>query len=55
MRMMKLVSDESGQGLIEYSLILSLILVAIIGSIFILGLSLVALYERINVNVGNVM
>ena len=41
------ISDESGQGLVEYALILLLIAVAVIGTVLVFGEQLNATYERI--------
>lgn len=51
----KLFNDESGQGVVEYSYILSLIIIAVIGGIIIFGESLVAIYEHIRVVVKSTL
>ncbi len=36
-KMMKLMKDESGQGMVEYGLILALVAVVVIGALTLLG------------------
>ncbi|QGG48574.1 Flp family type IVb pilin [Heliorestis convoluta] len=43
-----LITDESGQGMIEYGLILALIAVVLIGVITAIGTKLETKYEEIN-------
>lgn len=46
-RINRLLFDESAQGLVEYSLILSLVALAAIGAVVLLGESVFDLYETI--------
>jgi len=47
--------NESGQGLVEYSLILSLVALAVVGTVIILGESVYDLYEAIKVDLINAL
>lgn len=41
------ISDEEGQGLVEYALIILLIAIAVIGTVVVFGEQLYAAYERV--------
>ncbi len=46
-RVYKVLKDDSGQGLVEYSLIITLIAIAVVSAVIIFGESVTELYERI--------
>lgn len=46
-----LINDESAQGLVEYSLIISLIAIAVIAGVIAFGGALTILYEKIKSDV----
>lgn len=51
----KIIADESGQGLVEYSLILSLLVLAVVGGVIIFGESVYDLYEIVKEKVTNAL
>jgi len=50
-RLLSVLSDESGQGLAEYSLILSLVALAALSAVILLNESVFDLYETIKEDV----
>jgi len=53
--MKSILFDESGQGLVEYSLILSLVTLAAIGAVVLFGESVFDLYETIRIDLINAL
>jgi pilus assembly protein Flp/PilA len=47
------LGDESGQGMVEYGLILALVSLVAIGAIILIGPKVNALYEKANTELDN--
>lgn len=52
MKTILLIKEESGQGMVEYSLIISLIALVALGGLIILKNEVVNLYNNINPNIS---
>ena len=44
----RLIKDQAGQGMVEYSLIISLVILAVIGALEIFGLRVGEIFDHIN-------
>ena len=49
----KFFKDESGQGMVEYALIIALIAVIVIGAVSLLGDNIGAIFDRISGELGD--
>ena len=46
--MMKVLKDESGQGMVEYGLIIGLVAVVVIGALTLLGPKIADMFNNVN-------
>ena len=47
------INDESGQGMVEYGLILALVAVVVIGALTLLGGKINGIFQKANEGLGN--